>query len=90
MMLMYVSTYASQMMGREGLSKFCSIVDMSPPTKVISSTVVDKPESAMKEADDHISLCVDEYPEDTFVNDNCVIGANVAVSIDGTWQKTWT
>ena len=28
-------------------------------------------------------MCVDEYPEDTFVNDNCVISANMAVSIDG-------
>ena len=78
------STYASQMMGREGLYKFCSVMDMSPSTKVISSTAVDKAESAMEEADDRIYLCVDEYPEDTFVNDNCVIGADVAVSIDGT------
>ena len=91
------STYVSQMTGREGLSNFCSIMDMYPPvkdspystiTKVISSTAVDKAESAMKEeADRIIYLCVDEYPEDTFVNDNGVIGENVAVSIDGTWQK---
>ena len=81
------SAYASQMMGREGLSKFCSIMDMSPPTKVISSTAVNKAESAMKKKHNRISLCVDEYPEDTFVNNNCVIGANMAVSIDGTWQK---
>ena len=37
-----------------------------------------------KEADNCVSLCVDEYPEDTFVSDNCVIGANMAASIDGT------
>ena len=52
------STYASQMMGREGLSKFCSIMDMSPPTKVISSTVVDKAESAMKKKQMTVYLCV--------------------------------
>ena len=41
----------------------------------------------MKKKHNRISLCVDEYPEDTFVSDNCVIGANMVVSIDGTWQK---
>ena len=52
------STYASQMMGREGLSKFCSIMDMSPPTKVISSTAVNKAGSPMKKKQITVYLCV--------------------------------
>ena len=53
------STFASQMMGREGLSKFCSVMDLPPPItkapytrmmKAISSTAVIKAEAAMKDS----------------------------------------
>ena len=91
------STYASLSFGREGLAKFCGIMDLPPPVLMDSYNKLSKKlgeeyqkiaESSMKDAAIRlIDLTMVENPENIDVLQDGIVLANVAVSIDGTWQK---
>ena len=91
------STYASLPFGREGLAKFCSILNLPPPVLLdsynkISNKLREKSEklaeSSMKESAERLSnITMEKYPEDISIKDDRTVLANVDVRVDGTWQK---
>ena len=91
------STYASLPFGREGLAKFCGIMDLPAPVLNTSYTKVLKTlqeksyiaaETEMKEAADRtINNSFVMTPDLVDVEPDGTQVARVAVTLDGTWQK---
>ena len=87
------SVLASQPMGHAGLSKFCATINLSPPVTQraynqhlveIEKNSTKHAEELMREAADRLREKVHrERPDD--IDSNGV--AEVAVTVDGTWQK---
>ena len=83
------ATYGSQAMGREGLSKFCGVLDLPPPVSMPAYSALTKKIAieAVNNAERLIQLTLEDYPENIeILNDGSAI-AHVAVSVDGTRQK---
>ena len=91
------SMYVSLQFGREALARFCGILDLPPPVlqpsyskisnnlSMVSRTMA---EVSMKEvAQRLVEIIMDRSPDDIQVEEDGRIIANVAVTIDGTWQK---
>ena len=91
------SVYASQSMGHSGLTQFCGIMNMPPPVnqgpynkinKHVFLKAKEKTELVLKEAANHlITITHEESPHDVHIMDDGSVVCNVAVTVDGTWQK---
>ena len=91
------SVYASQTMGRAGLVNFCSIMDLAPPVNKapynkiqneLDTTLNKQAETVMKEAASRVILKVcEDDPDSIELNEKGEQVANIAVTVDGTWQK---
>ena len=91
------SMYASQTMGRAGLVNFCNIMDLAQPVNKtpynkiqneIETMLHKQAEIIMKEAASRLILKVcEDDPSSIELNESGEWVANVAVTVDGTWQK---
>ena len=91
------STYGSLPFGREGLAKFCGLLDLPPPVlqdsynnicNKLSGESKTLAENSMKNAAQNlIKYKMENDPNDIDVNLDGTVIAKVAVSVDGTWQK---
>ena len=91
------STCASLPFGREGLVKFCSVMDLPPSvlqqsyqkiTEKLASESKQLAETSMKESAQRlINVMMEKNPENIDIQVDDTMLANVAVSIDGAWQK---
>ena len=91
------SVYASQTMGRAGLVNFCNIMDLAQPVNKtpynkiqneIETMLHKQAEVIMKEAASRLILKVcEDDPSSIELNESGEWVANVAVTVDGTWQK---
>ena len=91
------SIYASLPFGREGLAKFCGVMDLPPPVltpsyqkgreklAVESSKLAE--ESMKSAAQRLIDIIMEKHPDKIDIQNDGTVLANVAVSIDGTWQR---
>ena len=91
------SVFASQSIGHSGLSAFFSDMNMSPPVSQAPYNNINKHLwwIAKQQANDVlnaaanslIEFTLDEHPEDVHIDDNGAMICDVAVTVDGTWQK---
>ena len=93
------SVYAAQTSGmhHSGLKTFCNVMDLPAPIVrkdfnniniFIETEATKKAKECLREAGQRLhNLTVDIYPEDVNFAPGGDIIANVAVTVDGTWQK---
>ena len=88
-----------QTMGREALGKFCAIMDLPQPInrepynrvqKKLTETTVVETQIIMMESADWLShdILLENNPEIVEIDDENKLITNIAVTVDGTWQKT--
>ena len=91
------SVYAAQSYGLAGLRKFCTIMNLPPPvtnksfysiSKMINKECKKRADANMRSAANRIiDLTKKSCPENVEVTESGAVICNVAVTVDGTWQK---
>ena len=91
------SIYASQQIGRAGLSKFCNILDLAQPVtdtlfthiqNDILEFVSKNTEKIMKDAAQRLlSITLRDDPQNITLKPNGEMICDVTVTVDGTWQR---
>ena len=91
------SIYAFLPFGREGLAKFCGLMNLPPPVlapsyqkgrvKFAVESLKLAGESMKSAAQRMIDIIMEKHPEKIDIQNDGTMLANVAISIDGTWQK---
>ena len=91
------SVIASQKSGHAGLQKFCADMDRSPPStkkayndhlkRIEKMALSDTEEIMCKSAERLRDITARETPENIYTTEDGTVLADVAVSVDGTWQK---
>ena len=91
------SVYAAQSFGLAGLEQFCTTMNLPPPvsknlfysiSKMINKECKKRADTNMKCAANHlIDLTKERCPKNVEVTESGVVVCNVAVTVDGTWQK---
>ena len=89
--------FASTTTGRRGLQNFCSVMDLPKPVtskpykemmKLLSETFINQPDAAMHKAASKLAAKILMEQQDRVdVDNNGNMLYNVAMTVDGTWQR---